>query len=274
MYNLQSEPTLYLAGLHHDILFQNQRRIEPSNNHVNGVIGDYYTWDWDWMLKRNFWTSVKKGNWHGGVDDDKPGNGNLGRCFRTWHLLHVHHHPCPSPFSSVNSLQLWKATHKIGALNREKYKSDKVMRAHDKTMSSKYSFMFSTELPDFNASGSSIVSCRKGTIVMGSDQSLAHVSPQLSESTTLSIVIMRFARGPHSEWHILDCMKSLNPLNAYDNWDNLNVCVDCVAYCKIHHVKGREEVWDRLPDFFGRNWSSLGLVTYAAIYRSTIPHQV
>ena len=43
MYNLQSEPTLYLAGLHHDILFQNQRRIEPSNNHVNGVIGDYYT---------------------------------------------------------------------------------------------------------------------------------------------------------------------------------------------------------------------------------------
>ncbi|KAF8815594.1 hypothetical protein BYT27DRAFT_7128770 [Phlegmacium glaucopus] len=58
------------------------------------------------------------------------------------------------------------------------------------------------------------------------------------------------ARGPHAEWHVLDCMKSPNPLRAYDTWDYLNVCSDCVTYCKIRHLKGRQEVWDRLPDLF------------------------
>lgn len=58
------------------------------------------------------------------------------------------------------------------------------------------------------------------------------------------------ARGPHTEWHVLDCMKSPNPLRPYDTWDYLNVCSDCVTYCKIRHSKGRQEVWDRLPDLF------------------------
>lgn len=63
-------------------------------------------------------------------------------------------------------------------------------------------------------------------------------------------ILCGFARGPHAEWHVLDCMRSPHPLQPYDTWENLNVCSDCVAYCKIRHLKGRQEVWDRLPDLF------------------------
>lgn len=58
------------------------------------------------------------------------------------------------------------------------------------------------------------------------------------------------ARGPHAEWHVVDAAKSPNPLRKYTTWSRLNVCHVCVAHCQHLHQKGREEVWDRLPELF------------------------
>lgn len=58
------------------------------------------------------------------------------------------------------------------------------------------------------------------------------------------------ARGPHAEWHVVDAAKSPNPLRKYTTWSRLNVCHICVAHCQILHQRGREEVWERLPEMF------------------------
>ena len=58
------------------------------------------------------------------------------------------------------------------------------------------------------------------------------------------------ARGPHSEWHELEKHRSPHPLRAYDTWESLNICADCVAYCQTLHLEGRKEVWKYLPTWF------------------------
>ena len=71
-----------------------------------------------------------------------------------------------------------------------------------------------------------------------------HRSPQCQSP------LCAHARGPHAEWHVIEAAKSPNPLRQYTRWHQLNVCVDCVAYCQLQHANGRKEVWDKLPDFF------------------------
>ncbi|PPQ92807.1 hypothetical protein CVT25_004065 [Psilocybe cyanescens] len=58
------------------------------------------------------------------------------------------------------------------------------------------------------------------------------------------------SRGPHSEWHEIERLGSSHPLRAYEGWDNLNVCPDCISYCKARHLEGRKEVWKYLPTWF------------------------
>lgn len=58
------------------------------------------------------------------------------------------------------------------------------------------------------------------------------------------------ARGPHAEWHLVDAAKAPNPLRRYTTWSRLNVCSACITHCQASHQKGREEVWERLPELF------------------------
>ena len=157
-------------------------------------------------------------------------------------------------------------TLKAGASNREKYKSDNVMRAINLARQNNvlevlpYAFYCIARLPHkrilkdrpMDISWKDKAMCLVGRERLHWAQtSLSHVFLlNFQRAPLCQSTLCAFARGPHSEWHILDCMKSPNPLHAYENWDNLNVCPDCVAYCKIRHEKGREEVWDRLPDLF------------------------
>jgi hypothetical protein len=157
-------------------------------------------------------------------------------------------------------------TLKAGASKREKYKSDNVMRAINLARQNNvlevlpYAFYCIARLPQkrilkdrpMDISWKDKALCLVGRErLQWAQTSLSHVFLlNFQRAPLCQSSLCAFARGPHSEWHILDCMKSPNPLHAYDNWDNLNVCADCVAYCKIRHVKGREEVWDRLPDLF------------------------
>ena len=157
-------------------------------------------------------------------------------------------------------------TLKAGALNREKYKSDNVMRAINLARQNNvleilpYAFYCIARLPHKRIlkDRPMDISWKDKTVSLIGRERLQWAQTSLSHVFLLNFQraplcqssLCAFARGPHSEWHILDCMKSPNPLHAYDNWDSLNVCSDCVAYCKIRHLKGREEVWDRLPDLF------------------------
>jgi hypothetical protein len=152
------------------------------------------------------------------------------------------------------------------ASNREKYKSDNVMRAIALARENNvlevlpYAFYCIARLPHkriLKERPMDISWKDKAMTLVGRERlqwaqtSLSHVFLlNFQRAPLCRSSLCAFARGPHSEWHVLDCMKSPNPLQTYDNWDNLNVCSDCVAYCKVRHLKGREEVWDRLPDLF------------------------
>lgn len=69
-------------------------------------------------------------------------------------------------------------------------------------------------------------------------------------ATTCDSYLCADARGPHAEWHVVDAAKSPNPLRKYTTWSRLNVCNACVGHCQVLHQKGREEVWERLPEMF------------------------
>ncbi|KAH9474954.1 hypothetical protein JR316_0012053 [Psilocybe cubensis] len=58
------------------------------------------------------------------------------------------------------------------------------------------------------------------------------------------------SRGPHAEWHEIERLGSAHPLRAYEGWDNMNVCKDCISYCQARHLEGRKEVWKCLPTWF------------------------
>jgi len=157
-------------------------------------------------------------------------------------------------------------TSKAVASNREKYKSDNVMRAITLARQNNvleilpYAFYCVARLPHkriLKERPMDISWKDKASTLVGRERlqwaqtSLSHVFLlNFQRAPLCQSSLCALARGPHAEWHILDCMKSPNPLQAYDNWNNLNVCSDCVAYCKLRHMKGRQEVWDRLPDLF------------------------
>jgi len=157
-------------------------------------------------------------------------------------------------------------TSKSCSSNREKYKSDSVMRAITLAQQNNvleilpYAFYCIARLPHKRIlkERPMDISWKDKTLALVGRERLQWAQTSLSHVFLLNFQrapvcqssLCAFSRGPHTEWHVLDCMKSPNPLQPWDNWDNLNVCLDCVAYCKIRHLKGREEVWDRLPDLF------------------------
>ena len=66
------------------------------------------------------------------------------------------------------------------------------------------------------------------------------------------------ARGPYSEWHLLEAEDALDPLRQYTRWHELHVCRECVAYCQLRHSVGRQKMWRKLPSFFGMaTWDEL-----------------
>ncbi|KDR71365.1 hypothetical protein GALMADRAFT_254142 [Galerina marginata CBS 339.88] len=69
-------------------------------------------------------------------------------------------------------------------------------------------------------------------------------------SPTCQSSLCAHARSPHAEWHELEKHGSAHPLRAYEGWDNLNVCSDCITYCQARHLEGRKEVWQLLPTWF------------------------
>lgn len=163
---------------------------------------------------------------------------------------------------------------KAAALNREKYKSDNVMRAINLARQNNvlevlpYAFYCVARLPlkRILKDRPMDISWKDKTLSLAGRERLQGAQTSLSHAFLLNFhraplcqsSLCAFARGPHSEWHVLNFMKSPNPLHAYENWDNLNVCSDCVAYCKIRHLKGREEVWHLLPDLFALpSWEDL-----------------
>ena len=59
------------------------------------------------------------------------------------------------------------------------------------------------------------------------------------------------ARGPRAQWQIIENGgRCPHPLKPFEDWDSLNVCSDCVEYCKARHLLGRREVWRLLPLWF------------------------
>ncbi|KAF9460211.1 hypothetical protein BDZ94DRAFT_1300085 [Collybia nuda] len=79
------------------------------------------------------------------------------------------------------------------------------------------------------------------------------------------------ARGPHAEWHLIEsggggggtggagkAGRGPNPLRGYERWERMNVCQECVREGRREHERGREEVWERLPEFFEMgSWAEL-----------------
>lgn len=66
------------------------------------------------------------------------------------------------------------------------------------------------------------------------------------------------SHAPHAKWHDLEQQKAPHPLRAFHDWNQLNVCADCVAYCQAVHWHGRREVWKYLPTWFELpNWEEL-----------------
>ena len=68
------------------------------------------------------------------------------------------------------------------------------------------------------------------------------------------------ARGPHAEWHHLENanVRSPHPLRTFERWEYMNVCKECVTFCKARHDEGRREVWQCLPGLFEMpSWEEL-----------------
>ncbi|KAF9261798.1 hypothetical protein L218DRAFT_961030 [Marasmius fiardii PR-910] len=74
-----------------------------------------------------------------------------------------------------------------------------------------------------------------------------------------TIILCTVARGPHAAWHNLDGSgKSSNPLKEFGKWKDLNVCEECVEFCKNAHKEGRNAVWECLPALFEmERWETL-----------------
>ncbi|KAF8074481.1 hypothetical protein FPV67DRAFT_582605 [Lyophyllum atratum] len=67
------------------------------------------------------------------------------------------------------------------------------------------------------------------------------------------------ARGPLVEWALLGTTgRGPEPLRPWERWEKLGVCLMCVGHARRRHERGREEVWNRLPEFFELgSWSRL-----------------
>ncbi|KAF8173655.1 hypothetical protein BJ912DRAFT_1078162 [Pholiota molesta] len=148
----------------------------------------------------------------------------------------------------------------------DRYKSDTVMRAIRIAQESNvpealpYAYYCLSRFPHrrFLKDRPGDVSWRDKMVVLIGRERLQWA--QMSMSHSFLIVFQRspvchsplcaHARGPHAEWHALERQRSPHPLRAYDGWNSLNVCADCVAYCQSQHLKGRKEVWECLPTWF------------------------
>lgn len=59
------------------------------------------------------------------------------------------------------------------------------------------------------------------------------------------------SRGPLVEWALLEVAgRGPEPLRPWDRWERLGVCNECVEESRRRHERGREEVWEHLPEFF------------------------
>ncbi|KAL0565030.1 hypothetical protein V5O48_017003 [Marasmius crinis-equi] len=112
------------------------------------------------------------------------------------------------------------------------------------------------------------ISWRDKTIAMVGRERLRHAEMSMSHSFLLgfvpspnckSIFLCSAARGPHTAWHNLDGSgKGANPLKEFGKWKDLNVCDECVEFCKGQHEEGRKAVWMCLPALFEmERWEGL-----------------
>ena len=70
-------------------------------------------------------------------------------------------------------------------------------------------------------------------------------------ASTCSSPMCAHARGPRAQWQIIENGgRCPHPLKPFEDWDGLNVCSDCVEYCKAKHLLGRKEVWRLLLVWF------------------------
>ncbi|KAF5368280.1 hypothetical protein D9615_010376 [Tricholomella constricta] len=59
------------------------------------------------------------------------------------------------------------------------------------------------------------------------------------------------SRGPLVEWALLGTTgRGPEPLRPWERWERLGVCAVCVGHARRRHERGREVVWERLPEFF------------------------
>ncbi|KAJ8073278.1 hypothetical protein PM082_020150 [Marasmius tenuissimus] len=104
------------------------------------------------------------------------------------------------------------------------------------------------------------ISWRDKTIAQIGRERLRHAEMSMSHSFLLGFVpspncktifLCSAARGPHMAWHNLDGSgKSANPLREFGKWKDMNVCEECVEFCKKMHEEGRTAVWNCLPALF------------------------
>ncbi|KAJ3740640.1 hypothetical protein DFH05DRAFT_435720 [Lentinula detonsa] len=123
------------------------------------------------------------------------------------------------------------------------------------------------------------ISWQQKTICLVGRERLRYAEMSLSHSfllgfqpaSTCSNVLCTMARGPHTEWHLIEASRHPHPLRPYNRWNALNVCPECVANAKKQHTKGRQEVWNCLPAFFElRSWEELRTV-YLCIATLSFP---
>ncbi|KAG7086238.1 hypothetical protein E1B28_002209 [Marasmius oreades] len=101
---------------------------------------------------------------------------------------------------------------------------------------------------------------RDKTICQIGRERLRHAEMSMSHSFLLAFVpaakcktifLCSAARGPHAAWHSLEGSgKSSNPLKEFGKWKDLNVCEECIEFCKDAHKEGRTAVWECLPALF------------------------
>lgn len=64
--------------------------------------------------------------------------------------------------------------------------------------------------------------------------------------------------GPLRQWRFIQSRDSPAPLDLFQKWDNLDICLKCELHVQGQHSVGREAVWARLPSAF--NLSSWGVL--------------